>query len=724
MKFTAKKSVGISNAVSIANDARLHTALRTGDRVPAIEALEEVGAKMKAQTKFKNIKVHVHTNDNHSFVRIWKLDKYGDDLSSFRHSIVQVNKTIKPVNTFELGKAGLSLRSVVPIVDNEGQHLGSLEFMQGLNSVAKAFDKRKEGFLFLMDKRLVSVEQFKDVFTYKENYIISQKFVRMSFLDDAENINLNKLLVDKSYISDKYLYTYVNVKDFRGKTLGIAITGAPLDKVDMAVNDAQTLIYEALLIIILLVAVILIAIVMLVSKIINKPIQDFQEGLLGFFSYLNKESNTAQKLVVNLNDEIGQMTQIVNENIEKTKLLIEQDDNLINEVKDAVTKVNDGYINQTVNAKTSNSSLEELKTIFNDMLQTISTNVASDVNKLDVALEKFANLDFRVSIEDNGKTAQGLNQLAETINDMLIDSKKNGLILQNYSDTLTTNVEKLNTSTNQQAASLEETAASIEEISSLISRTAERAQELQKLALHTKSSDNVGKALANKTVTAMDEINEATSAIEEAITIIDQIAFQTNILSLNAAVEAATAGEAGKGFAVVAGEVRNLAGRSAEAASEIKKLVEQAKDKADEGKQISADMIKEYDVLDNDIAQTTTLVEEVSESAKEQLSGIHQINSAIIQLDQATQENAKMAAETNAVALHIDKIAHRVVDDANTKEFNGKDDIDISIELQEISVSSSSVKTTSKEQGSNISVDTPKSVNVRADDKDDEWDSF
>ncbi len=96
---------------------------------------------MKEFTKFKNIKVHVHTKDNHSFLRIWKLDKYGDDLSSFRHSIVKVNQTKQAVNTFELGKAGLSLRSVVPVVDKDGTHLGSLEFMQGLNSVAKEFDK-------------------------------------------------------------------------------------------------------------------------------------------------------------------------------------------------------------------------------------------------------------------------------------------------------------------------------------------------------------------------------------------------------------------------------------------------------------------------------------------------------------------------------------------------------------------------------------------------------
>merc|ERR1711879_104182 len=126
-----------------------------------------------------------------------------------------------------------------------------------------------------------------------------------------------------------------------------------------------------------------------------------------------------------------------------------------------------------------------------------------------------------------------------------------------------------------------------------------------------------------------DDIDTQVHSINEAITVIDQIAFQTNILSLNAAVEAATAGEAGKGFAVVAQEVRNLASRSAEAAKEIKHLVEDANIKANEGKQISDKMIKGYASLNESISKTIELIEDISNSSKEQQSGILQINDAI-----------------------------------------------------------------------------------------------
>ncbi|RXJ93678.1 chemotaxis protein, partial [Arcobacter sp. CECT 8989] len=128
--------------------------------------------------------------------------------------------------------------------------------------------------------------------------------------------------------------------------------------------------------------------------------------------------------------------------------------------------------------------------------------------------------------------------------------------------------------------------------------------------------------------------------MNDAISVIDQIAFQTNILSLNAAVEAATAGEAGKGFAVVAGEVRNLASRSAEAAKEIKSLVENATQKSGDGKQIAGNMIEGYTHLNENIQNTHGLIKNVAESSKEQKTGIEQISIAVNQLDQQTQKNA------------------------------------------------------------------------------------
>ncbi len=143
------------------------------------------------------------------------------------------------------------------------------------------------------------------------------------------------------------------------------------------------------------------------------------------------------------------------------------------------------------------------------------------------------------------------------------------------------------------------------------------------------SSASNGEKLANETTVAMDEINTQVNLISDAISIIDQISFQTNILSLNAAVEAATAGEAGRGFAVVAAEVRNLAARSAEAAKEIKTIVETATNKANQGKEIANHMISGYKQLNENISQTINLISDIEMSSKEQLLGIEQINDAV-----------------------------------------------------------------------------------------------
>jgi methyl-accepting chemotaxis protein len=258
---------------------------------------------------------------------------------------------------------------------------------------------------------------------------------------------------------------------------------------------------------------------------------------------------------------------------------------------------------------------------------------------------------------------------------MLKENRKNGLILNKSASQLLGNVNTLNKSSNDAAAKLEETAAALEEVTSGIKNSSEKIIEMSNITSLVTSSAENGEILANETTQSMDEINDKVTAINEAISVIDQIAFQTNILSLNAAVEAATAGEAGKGFAVVAQEVRNLASRSAEAAKEIKDLVEDATVKANNGKKISDTMIKGYESLNTNIKETIDLINDISLSFKEQEMGIVQINNAINSLDAQTQANASVAVQTNDIAKNTSNIASNIVSNTDSKEFEGKDEV-------------------------------------------------
>jgi methyl-accepting chemotaxis protein len=410
----------------------------------------------------------------------------------------------------------------------------------------------------------------------------------------------------------------------------------------------------------------------IIMKGISKSLKVFQSGLLSFFKYLNKEVDDVVNLKVDTNDEIGHMAEVVNDNISKTKVFIEQDKKVIDEIDDVIEKVNNGFLQYQVKQSTSNHQLEELKVKLNDMI--VSTSQKLDI--INKALIEFGQSNFAYQIPFNeklngvfGTVAVGSKLLGNNVSELLAMIKIGGDELNDDTKILARSSSNLSNSSNQQAANLEETAAALEQITSNISSSTNSIIKMAQYANGVTSSVSQGQTLANQTANSMDEISDEVNAISDAISIIDQIAFQTNILSLNAAVEAATAGEAGKGFAVVAQEVRNLASRSADAANEIKALVENANGKANKGKTIANDMIDGYNNLNDNIVKTLELISDVEVASKEQQAGIIQINDSIASLDKATQQNAVEAANINSLATKVSQLATKLTDISNNAKF-------------------------------------------------------
>ena len=488
------------------------------------------------------------------------------------------------------------------------------------------------------------------------------------------------------------------------------------------ITDEMTIMSFSIAIVIM---VIIIGIIFFISKNIILSLSVFQSGLIGFFDYLNRKSNSVKDIYLENEDEIGKMAEVVNENIKLTKKSIEEDRVVIDQTIMILSEFEQGDLSKRLNINSSNPSLIELTKLLNQMATKMENNINSVLN----ILGEYTNYNYVNSVDENNikehflKLAKGVNSLGKSISEMLVENKANGLTLDSSSKILLTNVNTLNQNSNLAAASIEETAAALEEVTGNISSTTSNVVKMSNHASEVTKSAEVGQELATQTTQAMDDINVQVTSINEAIKVIDQIAFQTNILSLNAAVEAATAGEAGKGFAVVAQEVRNLAARSAEAANEIKTLVENATTKANDGKKIADKMITGYDTLNNSISKTIDLISDIENASKEQQAGIVQINDSINTLDKQTQENASIASEAHDIAVQTDEISRLVVKDANEKEFIGKD----SVKAKELSTnklySSDTVKTKTITP---IKKELPKTsiTPVTSNNSDDEWASF
>jgi methyl-accepting chemotaxis protein len=576
------------------------------------------------------------------------------------------------------------------------------------------FDNQKEvrtnvalqtnNFVEQLLKGRISVYQFLRSANDENSQKVVNNFEKLSSEVSALKDNLtkehNKILCDeivvlsKSYITSFNQISIILIRDkvesveFKSIIPKMVKEGELLESKILEISDsanklkieADNSLNTSLIILAVLSIVFFIIISLTIANMITKSLNDFKNGLLSFFDYLNKKTSNSILLEDTAKDEFGEMAVFVNENIKQIEKTLNQDIILIEDAKSVMSRVTNGWYSQLIEKSTANASLEEFKSNVNKMIQSTKERfeevdaVLKDYTKLNYT----KNLQLKSSDEKNGvfeKLVIGINTLQSSITQMLIDNKSNGLTLDESSNILLANVDKLNISSNEAAANLEETAAAIEEITSNIRFNTENISKMAILSTEVTASATNGEKLANDTTVAMDEINIQVNMINEAITVIDQIAFQTNILSLNAAVEAATAGEAGRGFAVVAAEVRNLASRSAEAAKEIKTIVEIATSKANYGKKISANMIDGYKKLNENISHTTNLISDIQNASKEQLLGIEQINDAVNSLDQQTQKNAAVAAQTHDVASITDQIAKLIVNDANEKEFIGKNEV-------------------------------------------------
>jgi len=405
----------------------------------------------------------------------------------------------------------------------------------------------------------------------------------------------------------------------------------------------------------------------------NRDLEEIDKYFQQLIEFLSYEKSEFEYVESTGNKKVDDMFKNWNQQIKKFDKRTKDDMRVLGEIVLTADKVEQGIYKCRIKGDSDNPTISTLRNTLNKML----TSIDDATTRISRVVTSYTNDDFTdyIKVVDNYKDdmkllMESINLLGKELGNSAKNNFQNGETLENSASTMTNSMNNLAEKANEQAASLEETAAALEEITSITRNNTQNATKMATLGQVVKKSVQTGEELASKTASSMDEINEKVKAINSAITVIDQIAFQTNILSLNAAVEAATAGEAGKGFAVVAQEVRNLANRSAEAAKEIKNLVEEANIKTNDGKLISSDMIEGYKELNKNISETIHIIEDVSAASKEQMLGIEQINQTVNMLDRVTQENAFESNQIKDISQSVSTLAYELLTDAKSKKFN------------------------------------------------------
>ena len=577
-QLDAKYDVALTNAITIASNYYVVESLTQNDRAIAAKGLKEITKTFKENTDFKNVQIHIHTKEIKSFLREWMPQKFGDDLSSFRHTIKKVKESKLPLTAIEMGVAGMTLRGVAPIIKDQ-EYLGSVEIIQSFNSIVSSAKKDLDAsVVFLTDKKQLDLSATaKDALLAKDTALSQKKDITdMKLFDEIKELNLQN--EGTTFLTPTYFVVREELKAFDGTRVGEVLIGLKKSSIESIINEAQHGMVAQIMVMAVICVIILIFLIIILQKTILHPLAELHDKTENLAS---GDGDLTKVLDVKSNDEIGKTSLAFNRFIDK--------------------------VHQTV-------------------------------------------LMAKASSSENAIVANTLSQTALAIG----VRAKNSSNLVNQTNTMSQNMK------GELALSLKKAEASKAQMQQAHTQLTQAKNHIIHMANQVQESARTEIELARQ----IAQLSSDADQVKGVLTVISDIADQTNLLALNAAIEAARAGEHGRGFAVVADEVRNLAERTQRSLSEINatiSIIVQAINDASEHMNANSKSMEALTKIaanvENNITETTIIMDNAT------LSSEHTVKDYIDtgkKIDEIVIKISEISENTSINTTSMDEMSHAI----------------------------------------------------------------